>query len=419
MKFLKVAFILIFFLLISCNDNSQDLKRVKLIYSILKVEYAPDKNTELFDIEFNAKNDKLVLTGEVTTLSGYYKIKNSLSHKHIKYKNKVRVLPDSAVGSNWFGVVKKAVINTRNLPKISAKLANQALLGMPLKVIDKKGDFYRIQTPDKYISWVAKEDIINMNKVDFTEWNQSKKVIFIEKHGFVYSDKDFKETVSEITLGSILKLVSNHEKYYEVEYPDKKKGFLLKNEAFPYDIWLKNLASNDLMKGRQHNIENVAKSLLESPYLLNGASTKGMDASGFVKMVYLMNGFIIPKNIEQQIKVGKTVDKNLDFTELDKGDLLFFGEKATEEKQETASHVGIWLGNDKQEFIHISENTRISSMDEKQPNYDQFNKNRYLKGKRYLGVNDNNIIDLKNYSIDKKNISRFYPLYKVKSNKIF
>jgi hypothetical protein len=258
-----------------------------------------------------------------------------------------------------------------------------------------------------------------MNKVDFTEWNQSEKVIFTKNNGFVYTDKDFKETVSEITSGSILKLVSNDEKYYEVEYPDKKKGFLLKNEAFPHDIWLKNLASNDLMKGRQHNIETVAKSFFESPYLFNEASTKGMDASGFVKMVYLMNGFIIPKNIEQQIKIGKNVAINLDFSELDKGDLVFFGEKPTEEKKEIVTHVGIWLGNHKQEFIHVSEKLLISSMDENQPNYSPFNKSSYLKGKRYLGVNDDEIFDLKNYKIENKNIRRYSPFYVVKSDKLF
>ena len=36
-----------------------------------------------------------------------------------------------------------------------------------------------------------------------------------------------------------------------------------------------------------------------------------------------------------------------------------------------------------------------SSMDENQMNYDEFNKNRYLGSKRYLGVKDDLIIDLK------------------------
>ena len=406
-------------MLISCNDNSQDLNRVKLIYSILKVEYAPDKNTELFDIKFDTSKDELVLRGEATTLSAYYKLKNTLTRKRIKYKNKVRVLPDSAVGNTWFAVVKKSVINLRNQPKNSAKLVNQALLGMPLRILDKKGDFYRIQTPDRYLSWVSEKDIVKMNKANFKEWNASEKIIFTENSGFIYNDTNFIESIADITLGGILKIISNEKNYYEVEYPDKKRGFIKKNEALLYDSWLKNLASNDLMKRRQLTIEKVAKSFVKSPYLLGGTSIKGVDASGFVKMVYLMNGFIIPKNIEQQFKIGKTVAINLDFSELDKGDLIFFGEKATKEQKEKATHVGIWLGNDKQEFIHISEKMHISSMDENQPNYNPINKSSYIKGKRYLNVNDNDIFDLKNYRIENKKIRRFGSLYVVKSNKIF
>ena len=108
-----------------------------------------------------------------------------------------------------------------------------------------------------------------------------------------------------------------------------------------------------------------------------------------------MNGFIIPRDASQQINAGKTVDKELKFEGLAKGDLIFFGRKATAEKKQRVTHVGLWLGNDKMEFIHASGNVHVSSMDNKQPNYDEFNKNRYLGSKRYLGVKDKMIIDLK------------------------
>ena len=108
-----------------------------------------------------------------------------------------------------------------------------------------------------------------------------------------------------------------------------------------------------------------------------------------------MNGFIIPRDASQQIHAGKIVDSKLTFEELQKGDLLFFGTKASVTKKQRVTHVGIWLGNGKQEFIHASGNVHISSMDVNQAHYDEFNKNRYLGSRRYLAVEDKNIIDLK------------------------
>jgi hypothetical protein len=46
------------------------------------------------------------------------------------------------------------------------------------------------------------------------------------------------------------------------------------------------------------------------------------------------------------------------------------------------------------EFIHASGNVHLSSMDKNASNYDEMNKNRYLGSKRYLGVEDSNIINL-------------------------
>lgn len=108
-----------------------------------------------------------------------------------------------------------------------------------------------------------------------------------------------------------------------------------------------------------------------------------------------MNGFVIPRDASQQINAGKIIDTNLNFSDLQKGDLLFFGTKADENTKQKVVHVGIWLGNEKMEFIHASGNVHVNSMNDSLPNFDEMNKNRYLGSRRYLGVKDKNIIDLK------------------------
>ena len=389
MRIIKLFALLILLPFISCKNNTTIITELQNIHSTIKTKYAPDKRVELFDIKFKLAENKLILEGETTSKKAFSILLDSLNNQKLKFTNNVRILPDSAVGNLKFAIARNSVINIRSKPKHSAELGTQGLLGMPLKVLDKKGDFYRVQTPDNYISWVDKGGITRMNKEIYDQWNSRKKIMFTKNFGYVYTDKNENSSIiSDITLGGILNFKSLDNKFYEVEYPDKRIGFIKKEEAINYESWIRNLNPS------KESVETISKKMNGFPYLWGGTSSKGMDCSGFTKTVYFMNGFIIPRDASQQINAGETVDKELNFEGLEKGDLIFFGSKATAEKKQRVTHVGIWLGNNRKEFIHASGNVHISSMDNKQPNYDEFNKNRYLGGKRYLGVKDKMIIDL-------------------------
>lgn len=390
MNFLKILPYLFLFFLFSCKNKTKMIDDLEIMTSSIKQKYAPDKRVALFDIQITSKENGILLQGETTSKEAITDLLDSLQIRKIVFENKVRVLPDTVVGKNRFAVAINSVINIRSEASHSSELGTQGLLGMPLKVLDKNGDFYRIQTPDQYISWVDKGGIQLMDETTINQWNDSKKVIFTALFGFVYVQKDVeKSIISDISLGGMLQYINEDAQFYQVKYPDNRMGFIKKNEAQIYESWLQNINST------QNSIEEVAKKMEGFPYLWGGTSAKGMDCSGFTKMVYLMNGFVIPRDASQQINAGKTVDKNLNFSDLEKGDLLFFGKKATENSKQKVTHVGIWLGNNKQEFIHASGNVHISSMDENQPHFDELNKNRYLGSKRYLGEKDVNIVNLK------------------------
>lgn len=68
----------------------------------------------------------------------------------------------------------------------------------------------------------------------------------------------------------------------------------------------------------------------------------GLDCSGFVRYVFNDTlGFLLPRRAEEMSRVGERVARN----DLQPGDLVFFNTM-----RRTASHVGIYVGNDK--FVH-------------------------------------------------------------------
>jgi len=171
--------------------------------------------------------------------------------------------------------------------------------------------------------------------------------------------------------------------HYFISLPDTRKGWVSKSQSQLWESWI---ASRNTSPER---LINTAKSMMGTPYLWGGTSIKGMDCSGFTKTIYYLNGQIIPRDASQQINEGELIDANKTWEKLQVGDLLFFGEKATEEKKERVVHVAMWIGNG--EFIHSRGLVRISSFDPENQNYDEYELNRYLRTKRIVNVPSENI----------------------------
>jgi cell wall-associated NlpC family hydrolase len=88
-------------------------------------------------------------------------------------------------------------------------------------------------------------------------------------------------------------------------------------------------------------LSGTALSLRGAPYRNGGIDPSGFDCSGFVRYVYGQHGVAMPREVREQFKVGKSVDRG----KLEPGDLVFFSTVAP-----GASHVGIVIGGD--QFVH-------------------------------------------------------------------
>ena len=377
--------------LVACEPgHDKELTSFRLVNDSIKSTYAPDKRVAIYDIEAELNQDKVILRGQTDQPKALEDLKSILASKGIVFEDKVVSLPDSSVGDNTRAIVNNSVANIRSQPRHSAELATQAILGTVLKVLKIQGDFYLVQTPDGYIAWVDHGGVTLASPKRFDAWTKAPKIIFTRSYGSVYDNPgDELIILGDLVLGAQLVLLDESDDFYKVQYPDERVGFVKKSESERYHEWIEEVDPSGTL------VELYARELMGSPYLWGGTSSKGMDCSGFTKTVYLMNGYVIPRDASQQINAGKNVDEDLNMSHLEKGDLMFFGTKATDSTRQRVTHVGIWLGNDHGEFIHASGKVKMSSIDPNAPDYDAFNTNRYLGSRRYLGQKDVLIKDLK------------------------
>ena len=196
----------------------------------------------------------------------------------------IRPMPaDSA-----YGVVHISVCNLRDEGKFTSGMSTQALLGMPVKVLQYTG-WYEIQTPDDYTGWVHRMVITPMSKERYNEWNRAEKIVVTAHYGFTYEKPDEKsQTVSDVVAGNRLKWEGSKGHFYKVSYPDGRQAYISKSISQPETKWRASL------KQDVESIIETAYTMIGIPYLWAGTSSKGVDCSGLVRTVLFMHDIIIP-----------------------------------------------------------------------------------------------------------------------------
>lgn len=343
----------------------------------LKRQYAPDKRVALFDVDYSFSGKNVMLRGVTTSAEAKAALLNGLSEADYKVMDCLQVLPDeAALNGKTYGIVNVSVSNLRTDPDFSSEMMTQGLMGMPVRVLQRDG-WYRIQTPDNYIAWVHRVGIHPVTKDELHAWNEAEKIVVTAHYGFVYSEpKLTSQTVSDVAAGNRLKWEGTKGAFYKVTYPDGRTGYISKSISMPEKKW------RAALKQDAASIIRTAHTMMGIPYLWAGTSSKGVDCSGFMRTILFMHDIIIPRDASQQAYVGQHIDIAPDFGNLQPGDLIFFGRKATADHKERVVHVGMYIGNKR--FIHSQGDVRISSFDPADELFDEYNLGRLLFATRVL-----------------------------------
>ncbi|PHI18448.1 glycoside hydrolase [Lewinellaceae bacterium SD302] len=400
---LKTTFFLTFFLLLlsGCADSTDNQQKLDQFYQpiidSIKQKFAPDQRVDRITISttWEADDDCPTFVGKTTVRGVRDALLNAFETNNLCYQANINNLPASSLKADTFGIINVSVANLRTQPKHSGELTTQALLGMPLKVYDHEDGWYLVQSPDRYIAWLEAGAFVRGDRqmmqryyggpLAYLETAPTRKLTTTPSGGL---------TIRDLTPGSILRTGKTVGDYREIIMPDGATGYLLATEIRSLGHWQNRAESLEL--------DLLATNFYGRPYLWGGTSAKGMDCSGFTKMTYLLNGYVIPRDASQQVHAGEEVPiitndpayANDNLENLKNGDLLFFG-NLREDGSQRISHVGIYLGEGR--FVHAGADNgfiREESLYRDDDEYAPHRRESLLRAKR-LSIGTNGVVPIK------------------------
>lgn len=223
----------------------------------------------------------------------------------------------------------------RENPSHDTKVASQALFAEEIVVLEARGDWAFIQTPDGYRGWALRSSFIFSDKPYIGDLEVQR----LAAHIYSSPDTEFGPMIT-VPFGTKLKSLSHDARWIKIVLPDGREAFIQKGDV----------------EKEHFELKSFSKKFLGIPYTWGGRSSFGFDCSGFVQMLYSRLNIALPRDARQQLALGKAVF----FDQLILGDLIFWGHSL-----EDIRHVGMFL--EKGQFIHTStkENKpylRISSL---------------------------------------------------------
>lgn len=330
--------------------------QVQELINKVKSQYAHDKRQDVFEVKAEKGKNGTEVTGKVSDRDAYEALDKALAASGEKYVNNVTLLPDTL----WAQPLM-SVAHVRTRPAHAAEMGTQVLMGMPVRLLEKEGDWWRIQCPDGYLGYVASSGLARKTPAEMARWRTVPRMVVTAPYQVVaYKDAKatgLRDVVTDLVNGCIVERIGAGETdgRIHIKLPDGRKAWVAADAVTPIEIWAAQKFDADKILDQAYSMEG-------SPYFWGGTSTKNLDCSGLSKVSYLSNGIMLRRDASQQALTGLRMEAQ-DWTTCQKGDLLFFGDPKTKK----VTHVAIYDhdGN----YVHSSGRVKRNSLDPSSPLY--------------------------------------------------
>jgi len=237
-------------------------------------------------------------------------------------------------------VVRQNVAPMRAAPDARSEQTSQAIFGETVRILERDGEFSRVETPDSYQGWVRISHLhLLVPGAAYPDPTRAALTSLLFLPLFREPSR-LSERLTLLTLGTAVELLDTESRdYYPIRFPDGEVGYVEQAGLI--------VPTYPPVERLGPNLVVVARGLLGIPYLWGGRTSFGMDCSGFVQRVYWLCGHTIPRDAYRQVESGlfETVDSPAP------GDLLFFAGKDDPHNRKI-THVGMAIGDGR--FIHAS-----------------------------------------------------------------
>lgn len=326
------------------------------IFNVHAQPFNPDGQDEI---------ESLLLTGQTLTGEQRQAVLDLFPGRALE--DKIQVL--LAESTPW-ALVTRGVTDLRREPRRLSERFSQALLGEAVRILEEGGDWIKVRLEnDGYIGWMQESALHRCEKTQVDRFRDTCNHLIIEETAAVFDSSVNGNEIGKLPFGVSVPVI------------DREKGMAGLRLPNGSCWWVDEKALLPLSNRPQPTMEGISRALdriqgfMGVPYLWGGRTPFGFDCSGLASTFWGFMGVQLPRDADQQSKIGTPVE-----AQILPGDLLFFGESREDTlpgepggEAHKITHVTISLGGS--QFIHATGSrdcVTVNSIDPENPAYSEW-----------------------------------------------